>query len=162
MSITAEIAALIQRDLTRLLQQLEAFPDEAALWQTVPGVTNSAGNLILHLEGNLREYVGRRLGGLSYLRQRDLEFTLSQVSIRDLAARIEELRGVIPQVIEALSPQQLEADYPDKVLGLTVSTRQFLIHLYGHLNWHLGQIDYLRRFVTGGKALDLARLQSRE
>lgn len=76
MSIAIELAALVRRDLTRLLQQLQAFPNEAALWQTVPGISNSAGNLVLHLDGNLREYVGRQLGGLPYQRQRNLEFSL--------------------------------------------------------------------------------------
>ena len=158
MSIAIELAALVRRDLTRLLQQLQAFPNEAALWQTVPGVSNSAGNLVLHLDGNLREYVGRQLGGLPYQRQRNLEFSLKSVPIHDLVARIEELQRVIPQVISALSPHQLEAKYPDTALGASAPTGQFLIHLYGHLSWHLGQIDYLRRFVTEGAAIEPAKL----
>ena len=117
MSIATELAALVGRDLTRLLQQLQAFPNEAALWETVLGTANSAGNLVLHLEGNLREYVGQQLGGLPYHRQRDLEFSLKRVPIHDLTVRIEELQRVIPQVISTLSPQQLEAKYPDTVLG---------------------------------------------
>jgi len=38
-------------------------------------------------------------------------------------------------------------EYPEVVLGAATSTQEFLIHLYGHLNWHLGQIDYLRRIL---------------
>ena len=59
MNLVDELAALFRRDLTRLIQQLDAFPNDQVVWQCAPGVTNSAGNLVLHLEGNLREYIGR-------------------------------------------------------------------------------------------------------
>ena len=67
--MTTELAALYKRDLTRVIQEVQAFPDEASLWRIAPGVTNSAGNLVLHLEGNLREYIGRQLGGVAYTRR---------------------------------------------------------------------------------------------
>ena len=60
--LATELAALFARDLRRLQQQLDAFPDDATVWATAPGVTNSAATLALHLEGNLREYIGRQLG----------------------------------------------------------------------------------------------------
>jgi hypothetical protein len=72
--LTGELAALFRRDIARLLQQIHAFPDDASLWQAVPGVNNCAGNLVLHLEGNLREFVGRQLGGVPYQRNRPAEF----------------------------------------------------------------------------------------
>lgn len=50
-------------------------------------------------------------------------------------------------VIENLSEEQLEMEYPEVVLEAATSTREFLIHLYGHLNWHLGQVNYLRRIL---------------
>ena len=133
------------------------FPTKPHYGRPFPALTIRRGILyFIHLEGNLREYVGRQLGGLSYVRHRDREFTLKEVSIADLSARVEELREKIPAVITSLSRKQLEADYPSEVLGRIVSTQKFLIHLYGHLNWHLGQIDYLRRIVTG--AVESARL----
>ena|ERR1700694_195565 len=147
MSTTNDLALLFRRDLTRLSQQIEAFPNDEALWQTLPGVMNAAGNLALHIEGNLREYVGRQLGKLPYNRNRKLEFSLKGMSKDELGARIAELRRSISSVIEELSPEQMEMEYPEVVLESAISTRQFLIHLYGHLNWHLGQIDYLRRIL---------------
>jgi hypothetical protein len=72
--LASELAALFSRDITRLIQELQAFPDTASLWKTQPGVTNSAGNLALHLEGNLREYIGRQLGHVDYTRDRPAEF----------------------------------------------------------------------------------------
>ena len=153
-----ELAALFARDLTRLRQEIAAFPDEDAIWATAPGVTNSAGTLVLHLEGNLREYVGRQIGGLTYQRDRPAEFSRRGVPQAELVARAERLHADIPPVIRALPPDALERLYPEVVLGIPVSTAQFLAHLLGHLNYHLGQMDYLRRVTTGRGALTLAGL----
>lgn len=156
--LATELAELYARDLARLLQELRAFPDTASLWQTAPGVTNAAGTLALHLEGNLREYVGRQLGHIAYTRQRPLEFSTRDVAQADLIARLEAVHEMVPRVVGSLSHGQLDATYPEQVYGKPLTTRQFLIHLEGHLNYHLGQIDYLRRFVTGSGAIDLAGL----
>ena len=153
-----ELAALLTRDLTRLGQEIDAFPDEEAIWATMPGVANSAGTLALHLEGNLREYIGRQLGGLQYRRDRPAEFGTRGVSKDELIARVTRLRHEMPPVIAALSVEALDATYPEVVLGTPLTTRQFLVHLQGHLNYHLGQIDYLRRVTTGLGALPLAGL----
>ena len=156
--VTTELAALFARDIARLIQELQAFPDTAAVWKTAPGVTNSAGTLALHLEGNLREYVGRQLGALPYTRQRPLEFSARDVERTDLISRLEAVRDTIPAVISRLSASQLEACYPEVIHGKSITTRQFLIHLEAHFNYHLGQVDYLRRFVTGHGPIDLATL----
>ena len=147
MSITSDLGFLFDRDLAKLSKQIEAFPNDEALWQTLPGVTNAAGNLALHIEGNLREYVGRQLGNVPYERKRDLEFSSKGLSRAELSTRLAELRRTIPSVIEGLSAEQMEMEYPEVVLGTPTSTQQFLIHLHGHLNWHLGQVDYLRRIL---------------
>ncbi len=153
MSFSTEFAALFRRDLLRLVQQIETFPEEALLWQHAPGVTNSAGNLVLHLEGNLRDFIGRVLGGVEYQRQRDHEFSAKGISRVELEQRAGELAALIPKVLEAMTAEQLDAVYPINVLGKPLSTRQFLIHLNGHFNYHLGQIDYLRRFLTAGNSV---------
>jgi hypothetical protein len=157
MPIAEELAALFRRDLIRLAQQLPAFANPDSIWECAPGVTNSAGNLVLHLDGNLREYVGRLLGGLPYRRARDQEFGAKGIAIAELVARIEEIIRLVPSVIEQLSDAQMDSPFPENVLGSPLSTQQFLIHLYGHLSYHLGQIDYLRRILTQGAAVNYAR-----
>ena len=147
MSTANELASLFRRDLARLSKQIEDFPDDETIWQTVPGVTNTAGNLALHLEGNLREFVGRQLGQLAYTRNRELEFSAKGVSKQELSRRLAELSESIPPIVESLSVAQMDQEYPQIVLGSPTSTSEFLIHLYGHLNWHLGQVDYLRRIL---------------
>lgn len=146
---------LFERDLTRLIQEIEAFPSDEALWEVRDGVTNSAGNLALHLEGNLREFIGRQLGGVPYQRERDKEFSTRQLSRAELARRIGEVRGLVPAIVAAMDAG---AVFPQNVLGVEMTNHEFVIHLYGHLNWHLGQIDYLRRVLTGDGALKLQGL----
>ena len=153
-----EFAALFARDITRLIQQLHAFPDTPSLWKTAPGVSNAAGTLALHLEGNLREYIGRQLGDIDFTRDRPLEFSARGVAQSELIERLEAVKSTIPAIIARLTESELDARFPEQVLGVPMSTRQFLVHLYGHLNYHLGQVDYLRRLVTGHGAIELAGL----
>ena len=157
--LSTELAQLYARDLTRLLQELRAFPDTASLWKTMPGVTNSAGNLALHLEGNLREYVGRQLGKIDYSRDRALEFSHRDVEQDEIVRRIEAVKEMVPEILRGVTAQQFDAMYPEQVMGHPMTTRLFLVHLLGHLQWHLGQIDYLRRITTGQGAVKLATLQ---
>lgn len=156
MTISDELAALFQRDLTRLVQQLETFPEEA-LWQRL-GTLNTAGNLVLHLEGNLREFIGRQLGDVSFERDRPQEFAQTGLPVADLIHRIAELRQLIPSVLVSLASERLADEYPEQVFGSPISTQQFLIHLHGHFNYHLGQIDSIRRVLTDGAAVKYAGL----
>jgi hypothetical protein len=145
-----ELAALFRRDLGRLRKEIESFAGhDAALWESRPGITNPAGNLALHLEGNLREYIGRQLGGIAYTRTRPLEFSTRGLTAAGLSSRLAALADAIPTVIESLAGGALAATYPENVLGEPMSTRRFLVHLQGHLNYHLGQINYLRRILVG-------------
>jgi hypothetical protein len=153
MGIGNEMAALYRRDLARLVQELEATPAEE-LWKTLPGATNSIGNLALHLEGNLREFIGRQVGKVSYRRERPAEFSSRDVPKEELIRRLGELRDLIPGILSGLPSPEWEATFPEKVYGTPLSNQQFVIALYGHLNYHKGQIDYLRRILTSGKAID--------
>ncbi len=148
-----DLARLFARDLNKVAKQIQSFEEERQLWMVLPGIANSAGNLVLHLVGNLREYIGRQLGGIDYTRNRPSEFENIPVAASELLQRIEFVGAMVPQVVESLKEPQLLALYPEKVLGEEMTTHFFLIHLHGHLNYHLGQIDYLRRILTKGKAL---------
>jgi hypothetical protein len=158
MSFALELASLFRRDIARLVQEVQAFPDDASLWETRPGVTNSAGNLALHLEGNLRDFIGRQLGAVDYTRERELEFSSKGVGRAELAARLKEVEDLVHGIVAGLLSLQAEEVYPMNVLGVELTTRQFLMHLYGHLSFHLGQVDYMRRVITGDGALKFVRL----
>jgi uncharacterized damage-inducible protein DinB len=146
---TSRLAAILTRELRALARELEAYPDDEAVWRTLPGMPNSAGTLALHLAGNLQHYIGARLGASGYRRDRAAEFARRDVP-RD--ALLEEIRRAIAAVehtVPGLTPEILEADYPEPVAGHRVRTDDFLLHLVAHLAWHLGQVDYHRRAVTG-------------
>lgn len=157
--LATELAALYSRDLSRLIQELSAFPDTATLWQTRAGITNAAGNLALHLEGNLREFIGRLMGKIEFARDRPREFSDSGIEQAELIRRLTAVRDEIPPLIARMTAEELDADFPQVYIGRTLPNRQMLIHLAGHLNYHLGQIDYLRRVLTGDSAISLAELQ---
>lgn len=152
MATGSEFAALFTRDLARLSRQLDAF-DDAHLWQVLPGVTNSAGNLMLHLNGNLRAFIGLQIGGVAYGRDRAREFSAKDVPRAEIAADLAGLATLIPEVLAAVTPARWDELFPENVLGTPLSNRHFVIHLYGHLNYHVGQIDYLRRVLSGEGAL---------
>jgi len=147
MGIANDLEFLFHRDLTRLVQQLQAFPDDASLWRRA-GTVNTGGNLVLHLEGNLREFIGRQLGHVAYTRNRTSEFATTGISAGELVGRIEDVRSLVSATLLNLSPGDFDARFPEDVLGMPLSTQAFLIHLHGHLNYHLGQLDYLRRLAV--------------
>ncbi|MBM3790631.1 MAG: DUF1572 domain-containing protein [Acidobacteria bacterium] len=146
---TQYLSAIITRELRALSREIRSFPDDEALWHTPPGAANSAGNLALHLAGNIRHYIGARLGGTGYLRDRAAEFSRSGLSREELARQVEDAIAAVEQHLPALTSEALEADFPEAVGGNTVRTAEFLLHLVAHLAYHLGQMDYHRRIVTG-------------
>ena len=139
---------LFDRNLRRLAQQIDAFPEEEALWITGDGITNSAGNLCLHLLGNLNEYIGRQLGHLDYNRHREAEFSTRYIAKTTLLAGIAETRVRLNNTFSKLTDGQLEALYPTDVVGHSATIHYLLVHLSDHLMYHLGQIDYHRRLLA--------------
>lgn len=147
-SLLESIRFLLLRDLQSLDQQVAAYPDDDSLWITAPGISNSAGNLVLHLTGNLRHFFGATFGNTGYVRDRAAEFAtkgLSREALRrEIAATIADLETSITRIDEA----QLDSAYPLAIAERKVRTADFLTHLAVHLTYHLGQIDYHRRLLT--------------
>ena len=139
---------LFNRDLNRLYKDIEAYTDEALLWQQAEGISNSAGNLCLHLVGNLNEYIGRQIGQTPYQRNRPLEFSATGVSQKDLLARVKNTQEVVEKTLNSMKNEQLSDKYPENVMGYDMTVLYFLVHLNGHLNYHLGQINYHRRILS--------------
>jgi uncharacterized damage-inducible protein DinB len=141
------LATLLERDLQKLQQEIEAYQDEQTLWRIAPGISNSAGNLCLHLLGNLNTYIGAQLGHSGYVRHRELEFSAKDVPKAELLAGIAETRRVVANALAVVSEKQLAADYLTPVFDAPASLAQFLVHLATHLTYHLGQINYHRRLL---------------
>ena len=145
--MTNSILELLDRDLTKLAEEINSYADEALIWKTVDGISNSAGNLCLHLCGNLSHFIGFILGDAEYVRNRDAEFALKDIPKEKLIAEIDATRKRVHDTLETFKPEKLKEFYPLNVLGKVHTTEFFLIHLVAHLNYHLGQINYHRRLV---------------
>ena len=141
--------SLFHRDLTRVNTELSQYRDEQLIWAVPPGIANSAGNLCLHLIGNLNTYVGGELGQTGYVRQRDLEFSLRDVPRPVLLAQLNETITTVNRTLTALDESVLDEEYPLLVFEKKTSTGYLLVHLATHLAYHLGQINYHRRLVEG-------------
>jgi uncharacterized damage-inducible protein DinB len=139
---------ILIRDLNKLEQELRQYPTESLIWKVEQGITNPAGNLTLHLCGNLQYYVGAVLGNTGYVRNRDLEFTAKDKSRADLLSELERTRAAVNTTLPALSDAQLQSEYPIDVFGKPMKTLYFLIHLTAHFSYHLGQVNYHRRLLA--------------
>lgn len=138
---------LFNRELNKLKTEIESYQNEANLWIVDQSITNSAGNLCLHLIGNLNTYIGATLGGSGYIRNRELEFSLKDVPRYELIEKIDQTIEVVNQTLDKLTVEEIATEYPILVLEEKTSTEYFLVHLTTHLAYHLGQINYHRRLL---------------
>lgn len=145
----AWIATVMTRELKALRREVEAYPSDADLWRTVPGIANPGGNLVLHLAGNIQYFFGTVLGGTGYVRNRDAEFGSRDVPRADLLREIAGALAAVETGLSRVTDADLAKPYPEVVGGITPTTGAFLTHLAVHLGYHLGQVDYHRRIVTG-------------
>ena len=139
---------MFERELLKLREEINLYPDEQAIWTIRGNIANSAGNLCLHLLGNLNHFVGTILGKTGYIRNRDAEFSLKNVPRNELIASIDETIPMLKSVLGKLSAEDLAGNYPVEKHGQTVTMTYMLLHLLTHLNYHLGQVNYHRRLVA--------------
>ena len=136
-----------ERDLTALEKEITSYSDERNLWIISKHIKNSAGNLCLHLIGNLNHFVGAILGKTGYIRDRDKEFSTKEVSRTELISNLEKTKHLVTNTLTKLSAEQYNSLYPIEFLGKNLMTDQMLLQLSIHLNYHLGQINYHRRLL---------------
>lgn len=147
MTLQTTLYRLFERDLTSLKVELNLYSDEQIIWLTTGQIANTAGNLTLHLLGNLNTYIGAVLGGTDYVRDRPAEFSLKNIPRQSLLEQIDALLIVLKTTLEKLSDTVFEEEYPLLVFEEKTSTEYFLVHLTTHLTYHLGQINYHRRLL---------------
>ena len=146
--LTEILLEVYERDLIKLKSEIEEYADAADLWLLEGDIKNAAGNLTLHIVGNLKHFIGAVLADSGYVRDRDREFSDNDVPRADLVAAIDETRAIIKSSLEGLTDEDYSATYPIDVFGTPMTTGFFLIHLATHLNYHLGQINYHRRILS--------------
>jgi hypothetical protein len=145
--IIESLKTLFHRDLNKLKSEIESYQNESDIWKIQKGIANSAGNLCLHLIGNLNTYIGAEFGKTGYIRNRPLEFSLKNVPKAELIYKIEETIVVVDNALNNISEEELKKEYPLLVFDSKTSTEFMLVHLTTHLAYHLGQINYHRRLL---------------
>lgn len=145
MTTRETLVKLFTRDLARLEKEIKEHISHESLWLIGKGVNNSSGNLCLHLCGNLQHYIGAVLGNSGYKRNREAEFSTKGLSKDNLLLEIEKTKESVISTLNKLSEEKVDTVYPEEVFNEPMQTGYFLIHLQGHLNYHLGQINYNRR-----------------
>ena len=143
--VTQHLIPLFEKDLDKLKEEISLYGTEEQLWIVKDGIINSGGNLCLHLVGNLQHFLGAILSESGYVRNRDAEFKLKNIPRHKLLEEIASTKSVVIDTLEQLSRNDLQKDYPIQVFGEAMTTEYFLIFLLGHLNYHIGQINYHRR-----------------
>lgn len=147
------VLRMLHRELAAVQREVEAYPDDESLWQVAPGISNSGGNLALHLAGNLRHFVGAVLGNSDFKRDRDSEFSARGISRERVSREIADAKEQVVRALRDLDPMRLDADFPTPVgPGVMLRTDVMLLHLSVHAGYHLGQIDYHRRMISGSDA----------
>ena len=146
--LTNVLAELYQRDLEKLKAEIGLYSHEKDLWIMRGEISNSAGNLALHLAGNLKHFFGAVLGGTDFIRDRDSEFSERELPREAIIAAIDEEAEAVRTTLAGLSAEDLAANYPIDVFGRQMTTEYFIVHLATHLNYHLGQINYHRRLLA--------------
>ncbi len=148
MKLPSELSALFARDLDKLSEELNSYQNDEDLWIVKGEINNSAGNLFLHLCGNLQHFIGATLNKTGYERNREFEFS-GKVSKEELVENIEETNEMLANYFERVSVDDMSDPYPLQPFGYPMTKSQFILHLYGHLNYHMGQINYHRRLLEG-------------
>lgn len=147
MALIETLKILYNRDLDKLKFEIESYENESSLWIIDKNISNSAGNICLHLIGNLNTYIGKEIGKTGYVRNRPLEFSLKNIPKKELIQKIEDTIEAVNNSLDLLNKADLEAIYPQIVFEKEMTTGFFLVHLATHLGYHLGQINYHRRLL---------------
>jgi len=142
--LNAVLSNFYERDFRKLIEEVNLFENEENLWRTQGSVKNSGGNLVLHIIGGMNYLIGTQLAQTGYIRNRDQEFIIKGVDRKELIAQLEEL---IPLVNNTLKTVAMEKEYPIKFDDEIRSNAYVLFQLSLHLNYHLGQVNYLRRIL---------------
>ncbi len=141
------LKTFLVRDLNKLKTEISLYKNEDAIWLTSKAIVNSAGNLCLHLVGNLNTYIGAVYGNTGYIRNRELEFSLKNISRNELLKKIDDTIVVLEKALPLVKEEQLATEYPLLVWEEKTSTAYLLVHLATHLGYHLGQVNYHRRLL---------------
>jgi uncharacterized damage-inducible protein DinB len=135
-----QLSGRVEDCLTRLTEE--------QIWARGAETENAAGNLVLHLAGNVRQWIVSAVGGLPDVRRRDEEFAArGGLPASGLAALLRETVVQAATVLEALPPERLSEQI--RVQNYDVTVLEAVYHVVEHFSGHTGQIIYLTKLLTG-------------
>jgi hypothetical protein len=140
-----ELAELYQRDIEKLITEINLFKNEENLWKTTGSIKNSSGNLALHIIGGLNFHIGATLANTGFVRNRDEEFITKGTPRKSLTDQLSALISLIKETILSMPPERLNEAHPKFFDKENATVSYVLTQLLLHLNYHTGQINYLRR-----------------
>ena len=141
--------------LQRIVRCLQLLSDKEIWWRP-NGASNAAGNIVLHLCGNVRQWIISGLGGAPDARERDKEFAEhGPIPRRVLIAQLKKTVEEASKTIEGLSAEAFAREFV--IQGYHVSGLATISHVYEHFSYHAGQIIYLTK-LKRGKDLRFTRL----
>jgi uncharacterized damage-inducible protein DinB len=151
--MVAEFAAeIFERELNKLIEEIKLYPNEETIWKTTDGIKNSGGNLCLHICGNLQHFIGHVIGNTGYVRNRDKEFSVTNIPSPELVKEVQKTIQAVVSTLQSAPEINLEEEYtalPAHILGKEKLTKGFfLMHLVSHTSYHIGQINYHRRMIA--------------
>lgn len=150
-ALISEVKRRIVGESVPRIKQCLAQLTEEEVWHRPNENVVSVGNLVLHLQGNLRQWVLSGLGGRPDHRQRDREFSRTEpVSVALLGQQLDALMAEVEAVLDRLTPDHLLATH--RVQGYDETGVAILMHITEHFSYHTGQITY---FVKTRKNVDL-------
>jgi len=144
-----EVSRILLREdyLPKLLHCLDRMSDED-LWWRPNNVSNSVGNLILHLCGNVRQWIVASIGGARIQRDRDSEFAArGPIPRAELLASLKQALEEVDAVLAKLDSGRLLNRL--QIQKYDVSTLHAVYHVVEHFSYHLGQILYIYKMRTG-------------
>jgi uncharacterized damage-inducible protein DinB len=135
---------VFQESTYRIKKVLKLLTPEQ-IWYAPNGNTNSIGNLVLHLCGNVRQWIGTGIGDLPDVRTRDREFSTTREATQILLEKLEEIEKMTLPIINALDEKSLETK--KIVQGYEETHLSIIIHVIEHFSYHTGQIALLGKIA---------------
>lgn len=152
MDIARDFAAesaryLAETYLPRLAEALAALPAGDLFWRPHPGAL-SVGTVLLHLEGNVRQWILSGLGGRPDGRDRAAEFAAtSGPEGAELLARLEATVREAARVVEGLDAPALARRV--RIQGFEMTALAAVYHVVEHFSWHTGQAVWIAKARAG-------------
>jgi len=133
-------------EIENLTKEISLYSNNENLWIIDKNISNSGGNLALHIIGNLNHFIGATLLQTNYVRNREAEFGDKNISKDVLLEQLKNAQEIVNQAFDKMTEEDLLKTYPYDFMGSNNSAF-YLTRFLCHLSYHLGQINYHRRLL---------------